>query len=84
MFNNVGYRDTINFHIMPKNAKNIYIFFVFYCHIIRILANFFILFYLCALAYSAFRARPMINRRTSLVPAPISYNLASLSILPVG
>ncbi len=36
------------------------------------------------LAYSSFRLRPIINRLISLVPAPISYNLASLRILPVA
>ena len=34
--------------------------------------------------YSLFNARPINILRTSEVPAPISYNLASLKNLPVG
>ena len=34
--------------------------------------------------YSLLMARPTTNRRISLVPAPISYNLASRMNLPVG
>lgn len=34
--------------------------------------------------YSKLRARPITRRRTSLVPAPISYSFASLRSLPVA
>lgn len=40
--------------------------------------------YLLIYEYSAFNAFPINDLRTSEVPAPISYNLASRNNLPVG